>query len=386
MTTTPTEATPTPKEPVYAGPHETMGQYLQRARIEQDKTLESVAESTCIHIGTLLALEDDDYDKLPAEVFVRGFIKIYANHLHLDADKALSLFQPVPGPDPSDYAGRKGSRRRILPGETLAEASPFTTGRQLLITAVIILFAYFAYSAFHSGSQPETATVAEEKAVIAPAVEPTAAQTDDVNQPNEPIVILPASEGATPATSPEPGKGNPNTAPPHTKSLQPQPEQQLGATVPATGAARLIIEPHRRKITRTPQNLAETTNASAPTNSNDLQPAPPVANETAPVTNNSLAGLAPKPTAAATTKKPAPFSYVLKASFTDLTWLQVTVDDGPQRDYTFRSGEQWEWQANQEITLHVGNAGGVHLTLNNRTLPPLGDTGQSVRITLPKSR
>ncbi|MDH4322430.1 MAG: DUF4115 domain-containing protein, partial [Desulfobulbaceae bacterium] len=55
----------------------------------------------------------------------------------------------------------------------------------------------------------------------------------------------------------------------------------------------------------------------------------------------------------------------------------------PQRDYTFRSGEQWEWQANQEIKLHIGNAGGVHLTLNNRTLPPVGEAGQSVRITLP---
>ncbi len=385
MTTAPTEATPPHKDLIYSGPHETMGQYLQRARIEQDKTLESVAESTCIHIGTLQALEDDDYDKLPAEVFVRGFIKIYANHLHLDADKALSLFQPVPGPDPNDYAGRKGAKRRILPGETLAEASPFTTGRQILIAAVVILFAYFAYTSFHGDSTPETAPVAEEIVTTAPtAVEPPAVPAEVENAGNGTTGMQPDSTGATPA-APLPGQGPADKTAPAAAVGQPAAAQAIGDTTQPVPASRLIIEPYRRKITHAPsQPSPAATGESTPANANGLPAAaaPPLS-QAAPPAPTSAAGVETKPAAALATKKATAFSYVLKANFTDLTWLQVTLDDGPQRDYTFRSGEQWEWQANQEIKLHIGNAGGVHLTLNNRTLPPLGEAGQSVRITLP---
>ncbi|MDH4320217.1 MAG: DUF4115 domain-containing protein [Desulfobulbaceae bacterium] len=377
MTTTPTEATPPHKDLIYSGPHETMGQYLQRARIEQDKTLESVAESTCIHIGTLQALEDDDYDKLPAEVFVRGFIKIYANHLHLDADKALSLFQPVPGPDPNDYAGRKGPKRRILPGETLAEASPFTTGRQILIAAVVLLFAYFAYTSLQSDTTPVTTPGDEQPVTTAPAaVEPPAEGENAINGattlPPEGTVVVPAA--------PLPASGQ--TTPAATVGQPAAGAQAIGDATQPVPASRLIIVPNRRKITHAPQPPAPVA-PMEPANANGQPAAVPPVSQAAPPANTGAAGVAPKPAAAQTTKKATAFSYVLKANFTDLTWLQVTLDDGPQRDYTFRSGEQWEWQANQEIKLHIGNAGGVHLTLNNRTLPPVGEAGQSVRITLP---
>jgi len=418
MTTTSSETEQTQKNTVYDGPHETMGQYLQRARIEQDRTLDSVAEATCIHIATIKALEEDDYEKLPAEVFVRGFIKIYATLLNLDPDKALSLYQPVPGVD-NDFTGKKGPKKRILPGETLAEASPFTAGRQLLIFLLIASIALLTYKVFLSTPQPEViTTIAEttsETTTITEAnqhdliTEPATVESVNEAEPSLPapetkktesdIAEVPAQASQQPSVTPEPVEEPATTVVPAVvtpeEATQPPTEELSSVTQPAAHQERIIIEPHRRKTIRKVQQDAAT--AEAPSDATDSSQAPtaeemtlstiplpekPVAQATPPLLDSSGTGLVAE-TKTKTDAKQAPFVYVLKAVFSDLTWLEVVVDNGPQRDYTFRAGEQWEWQANEEIKLHVGNAGGVKLRLNNKTLPPLGETGKSVRITLP---
>ena len=427
MTNKSTDPKQEQKDNIFNGPHETMGQYLQHGRIEQEKTLDAVSESTCIHIATIKALEEDDYEKLPAEVFVRGFIKIYANHLNLDADKALSLFQPAPGPDTDAFSKRKGYRQRILPGERLAEASPFTTSRQLLIFILICLLTFFAYKVFFSNNQSETdiretATVTEETIL---------AETDQQESPPEqtaPEQILadtaaiPSVEDAALPASPklkqetfktEQNPTEAQTTPPVAAQIPSTPaaviitptEEPTEPTEPAKPQAeapvdapteRLVIVPHKKKITHKPKVVI--TEEPAAGNKNDLlaetsapplpadSPAEPPANDIVPVTTTTADTNEPTKKND-TAKKPAHFAYTLKATFTDLTWLEVTLDNGSLRAYTFRSGSKWEWQARKEIKLNIGNAGGVHLTLNNKSLPPLGETGESIEITLPsKSR
>lgn len=426
MTTTSADSNETQDEHIYSGPHETMGQYLQRARIEQEKTLDSVAEATCIHIATIKALEEDDYEKLPAEVFVRGFIKIYATLLKLDPDKALSLYQPAPGPDTEDFSGMKGTRQRILPGETLAEASPFTAGRQFLIFLLLLAVAFFIYKAFLSDPEPEVMmerTTGENSVVVEPGqlsplpTEPTAPVDihpdggqagPETNSEPEQIDKTLAAEAAAVVDSqpPAPAASAPAEATvPLQEEVAPPPvaeEEHALLTPPTPHQERLIIEPHRRKtIRKQPQPVATVTETPT-TSGEDSQLAADATASTETVAESPASPTPAEPEAAATTPapagqdtvveaaasteastKPTPYAYILKANFTDLTWLEVVVDNGPQHDYTFRAGEQWEWRANKEIQLHVGNAGGVNLRLNNTPLPSLGETGKSVRITLP---
>ncbi len=65
-------------------PDLTAGGYLREERNRQGISLAEVAAATGIRAAVLRAIEDDDQDHLPAAVFVRGFLKLYAEHLGLE--------------------------------------------------------------------------------------------------------------------------------------------------------------------------------------------------------------------------------------------------------------------------------------------------------------
>jgi cytoskeleton protein RodZ len=68
---------------------ETVGNYLRQKRREQGKTLEQIAEKTCITLTTLQAIEDDRDELLPPPSYVRGFLKLYAQELGLSTEELL---------------------------------------------------------------------------------------------------------------------------------------------------------------------------------------------------------------------------------------------------------------------------------------------------------
>ena len=53
----------------------TLGAYLKKTRELHGISIEELASSTKINISVLAALENDDFKKLPAAIFVKGFIK-----------------------------------------------------------------------------------------------------------------------------------------------------------------------------------------------------------------------------------------------------------------------------------------------------------------------
>ena len=69
------------------------GEYLRRERELREITLREISDHTKISYRYLEALEKDNPDKLPAEVFVKGFIRSYARYIGLDTDEAILRFQ-----------------------------------------------------------------------------------------------------------------------------------------------------------------------------------------------------------------------------------------------------------------------------------------------------
>jgi len=65
---------------------------------------------------------------------------------------------------------------------------------------------------------------------------------------------------------------------------------------------------------------------------------------------------------------------------TSRTWLEVTVDGQPAFRGLIEAGTNWSWFAEDSIFMHVGNAGGVLVTLNSKELGPLGESGEVVDI------
>jgi cytoskeletal protein RodZ len=71
---------------------ESIGQYLRKERELRQVSLEELAQTTRIPMKMLVRLEDDRYDELPGEVFVRGFIKSYARSLGLESAPLLERY------------------------------------------------------------------------------------------------------------------------------------------------------------------------------------------------------------------------------------------------------------------------------------------------------
>lgn len=69
------------------------GRYLQSIRLEKKISLEKVSEETRIGMSNLRHIEKEDLEALPAEVFVRGFLRSFARAVGADEGEAVRLYQ-----------------------------------------------------------------------------------------------------------------------------------------------------------------------------------------------------------------------------------------------------------------------------------------------------
>jgi cytoskeletal protein RodZ len=71
---------------------DTPGNILRTEREKQKKSLKEVAKKLKINPDYLEAIENDNYSRLPAEVFTKAYIRLYAQEMGLDTVYVLDLF------------------------------------------------------------------------------------------------------------------------------------------------------------------------------------------------------------------------------------------------------------------------------------------------------
>ncbi len=94
-----------------------------------------------------------------------------------------------------------------------------------------------------------------------------------------------------------------------------------------------------------------------------------------------------EPAPQVTVPAPAPSStaaapLVVGLSATESCWVSVTVDGTRTPARTLGAGERVEFPVNRSITLTVGNAGAVDVSLNGKPARPLGGPGKVVTATI----
>ena len=80
------------------------GDTLRKERERQELTIQDIEKGTSIRAIYIEALENGEYDKLPGEVYAKGFVKNYANFLNLDADKLSKEFVSEISPPVAEVA------------------------------------------------------------------------------------------------------------------------------------------------------------------------------------------------------------------------------------------------------------------------------------------
>lgn len=72
---------------------DTPGHVLREERKKQKKSLKEISRKLKINIKYLTAIEDEDYSLLPAELFTKSYLRMYADILGLDSNDILNLYE-----------------------------------------------------------------------------------------------------------------------------------------------------------------------------------------------------------------------------------------------------------------------------------------------------
>lgn len=93
----------------------TVGAYLSQERKRKDISLVDVSKVTRIAVQYLEALERDEFQSLPASIFVRGFLRTYAVHIGLDPQEVLRIYEAQISSLGEPEMERAASRKKAKP-------------------------------------------------------------------------------------------------------------------------------------------------------------------------------------------------------------------------------------------------------------------------------
>ncbi len=179
------------------------GRYLQKERLQKQLSLEEVAAQTCISLGTLRAIEENDRSKMPAEVFTRGFIKLYAQSLGLDPQIVLDRYNSETGHSEEETI----RNHEVFQNEKMAESSIFFNLRFFFIILIFLVFVGFGvYFFFYSSSSAPTTSSSSSYTGQTPLSSQINQKFHAVEAPTQSPSFSPPSQGDTysaPSSSPE---------------------------------------------------------------------------------------------------------------------------------------------------------------------------------------
>lgn len=171
-----------------------IGSGLRDARVRRDISLQQAEDDTKIRVKYIQAMENEDFDILPAGTYVKGFLRTYAEYLDLDAQLLID-----------EYNERFGSGEHkehvIQPTRTpKAETAP-KTGRKhqtnyiLVAILAVVIIAVLAYLGWGNSTSQKPTLVTTTETQTSPQTTPTStAPADAVNRPaTTPTQTQPAS-------------------------------------------------------------------------------------------------------------------------------------------------------------------------------------------------
>ena len=181
----------------------TVGRYLRQEREKKGISLESVASVTRITRENLEALERDDFQTISAHVFVRGFLRSYANYLGLDPKELVARYDSQ-----TDLLKTPRAKEASQPSKDVNPILKYLVFLCILLAAGAVSFYYFQKSSPPPSPLPPAAAVAPSPTPVAPSPAPT--------------LKTPPSTAVTPVEKAVP------------KVLQPEKERKPSEKLPAT--------------------------------------------------------------------------------------------------------------------------------------------------------
>lgn len=208
-----------------------VGTTLKEAREAKGLTLAQVSDATRISKSYLQAVEDNDYQKIPGEVFVKGVLRGYGNFLGLDGAKIVEQYkifaQGLPPEEAVSSKIREVTNVKITPTFKPNEDAPASKKNSLLLGLLVLILLLLAACAYYF------TIVARPAPATGPTVTPPASTS------TAPASVTPKVE-TTPSTPVAPAVPSPQI-PAENKAVVPAaPTNQVAAAAP--GAVSVAVE------------------------------------------------------------------------------------------------------------------------------------------------
>jgi cytoskeleton protein RodZ len=297
-----------------------IGEILKREREKRGYDLQQIADYLCIRRSLLAALENSRYEEFPADAYVIGFLRSYAELIGIPGQEAINCYR-------QEMAGRRKQPDLVLP-------TPVSEGRAptAVIMGAAALASLLIYILWYAVSTSDRTTVS------APPVLPQTVEA--------------------PATAPAPLTQQPATVSATT--------EMLPASAPS-GIAIAAPAPLQKSLAP----VAAPTASAAP-NDAATQPAPASASAAATAT-------AAKSSPPATTS-----TAHIRIKAEQSSWILIADDKGQTvYDHVMKPGEVYQVPNTPGLTLTTGNGAGIVVTLDGVDMPRLSTTTSHIVRNLP---
>jgi cytoskeleton protein RodZ len=236
-------------------PGRAVGRLLRDQRLARELAIDDVASRLRIRSKYLEAIEQGRFDQLPGAAYIPAFLRAYANHIGLDADKVMTAYQ-LSGPVPI-------ARPVTLPADFPLAEKRAPIGLAVL-TVLLVIGA--GYAVWHY--LPRQQNIVSEKvppvpdrlmATPTPAPQPEAPAVDKPSTPSvptqeatmqtAPAAVAPAAVPAAPApaataSAPAPAATPaPSPAAAAANEVWPAPKPATQAAAPAAAPSAVVVTP-----------------------------------------------------------------------------------------------------------------------------------------------
>ncbi|MCF8128353.1 MAG: DUF4115 domain-containing protein [Deltaproteobacteria bacterium] len=299
------------------------GALLKREREKRGLSYAEISQQTRLRAHLLVAIENEEWDLLPAPTLVKGFIRSYARVLGLDEERILELYREETGSD--DF-----TQKFVLPSIPQRKKWPFVVVGLLVLMAAVSAFYVWFLPPMEPDGSAHTNAVSNQSS----AVGETPAQPEEQRKTqDEPLI-----EEEVPIEKEVPSAASPEVTP-DTSGVNPE--------------TRITPETAENRAAKPPES--------------------PYADEEKPEAEIP-----------SDVVKPEVLVLRLKGHVTERTWLRISIDGAKPKEYVFSPSDTPEWEAEKGFELLIGNAGGIALEFNGKKMDNLGKQGQVVRIKLPE--
>jgi cytoskeleton protein RodZ len=337
-----------------ASPGRAVGRLLRDQRLARELSIDDVAACLRIRTRYLEAIEQGRFDQLPGAAYIPAFLRAYANHIGLDADKVMTAYQ-LSGPVPIE-------RPVTLPADFPLVERRAPIGLAVL-TVLLVMGA--GYAVWHY--LPRQQMIVSEK--VPPVPDRLMATPAPAAQPAppvaEPVIAPPTQEARVPSAAPVapapaaavPAAAAPaaaaSTAPPPSPAstpaaaaaneVWPAPKQEIQAARPASAPPAVVTAPPPPPPVVMPMPAIGQAQAAQAPVAEAPRPSPPPA--PAPVTQEAVARGAADPATTpfvAATPATPPVLSDTKVFARSNSWIELRGPAGDVLTQTYvRAGESY---------------------------------------------